>query len=216
MKLDETVSVLSAKLKVIRRHWDGREAVSEMKRASFPHWKQMEWPGFYFQYLCEGCLRGIMEMPGPKYGRAAFDAYLEIPWDFKAHAENTSSHQIIVNDTEAVTSAQKQYGHVGVILAVGPVEYNDDERSFQKWWQELKGGLSEYERKRIERGAWSRLRKVSFSLEEIDFLVLDAAALARSGSFQKNFRNADGSLRRSKVLIDLEKLGREVACRLKF
>jgi len=188
----------------------------EMKAKGFRHWKQMEWIGFYFEFLCEGLLGEVMEIPGPKYGRVGFDGFLEIPWDLKAHAENTSSHQIIVNDKEAVTLAQQQYGKVGLVLAMGPVEYNDDERSFQKWWQELKGGPSAYEVKRIDRGAWSRLRKVSFRLDQIDFIVLDETALQTCASFQTNFRNANGSPRRTKVLIDLEKLGREVAYRLKF
>lgn len=52
---------------------------------------------------------------------------------------NTSSHQIIVNDSEATASAIKDYGQVGLILAIGKVVYNDANRRFQKWqkieWQ---------------------------------------------------------------------------------
>lgn len=110
-----------------------------MKNADFPHWKQMEWIGFYFQFLCEKYLSKVSEIPGPKYGNVTFDGFNVIPWDFKAHAMNTSSHQIIVNDSEATASAIKDYGQVGLILAIGKVVYNDANRRFQKWqkieWQ---------------------------------------------------------------------------------
>jgi len=28
--------------------WDGRKAILEMRDSGYPHWKQMEWIGFYF------------------------------------------------------------------------------------------------------------------------------------------------------------------------
>jgi len=81
----------------------------------------------------------VAEIPGPKYGNVTFDGFNVIPWDFKAHTMNTSSHQIIVNDSEATASAIKDYGQVGLILAIGKVVYNDANRRFQKWqkieWQ---------------------------------------------------------------------------------
>jgi len=63
---------------------------------------------------------------------------------------------------------------------------------------------------RIQRGAWSRLRKVEFKLEQISFIKIDDAVLVKSGSFQRDFRNADGAPRREKVLLDLEKLDEEI------
>jgi len=169
----------------------------------------MEWIGFYFQFLCENLLAEIMQTPGPRYGRVEFDGFCEIPWDFKAHAMNTSSHKVIVNDSEATASAIKEHGEVGLVLALGKVVYNDDARAFQAWHEALKGGKSEYTRKRIKRGSWSRLRKVSFDLEQICFIQLTDSTLIRCGSFQTDFRNADGSPRRAKVLIDLEELDEE-------
>jgi len=65
--------------------WDGRRSILEMKKSGFPHWRQMEWIGFYFQFLCWKYLSGIMEIPGPKYNNVEFDAFRRIPWDFKTH-----------------------------------------------------------------------------------------------------------------------------------
>jgi len=168
MKRDEFFEVsknISEVLKNLPTFWDGKEAILEMKEAGFTHWKQMEWIGWYFQFLCEKFLKNIIQIPGPNFGNARFDGFLKIPWDFKTHAINTSSHQIIVNDSEAIAKGIENFGSVGLILAMGKVEYNDEERTFQKWHEELKGGKSKYELERIKRGAWSRLRKTKFILK---------------------------------------------------
>ncbi|MCC7354331.1 MAG: hypothetical protein IT330_11290 [Anaerolineae bacterium] len=207
---------IAAALSGIPGHWDGREAIQEMRRDGFPHWRQMEWIGFYFQFLCGRCLSSMMQIPGPRYGRPEFDGLLEIPWDFKAHAMNTSSHQIIVNDSGAISGAISDYGYVGLVLAMGKVEYNDENRTFQEWHSVLKGGPSDYEKERVRRGAWSRLRKVSFDLQQISFIKITDATLVKTGSFQSDFRNSNGRPRRSKVLLDLEKIDEEIVYFIEF
>ncbi len=91
-----------------------------------------------------------------------------------------------------------------------------NKRTFQKWHEVLKGGKSKYELERIKRGAWSRLRKVEFKLEQISFIKIDDKVLVRCGSFQRDFRNANGKPRREKVLLDLEKLDEEIVYFLDF
>ena len=197
--------------------WDGKAAITEMRDAGYPHWRQMEWIGFFFQFLCERALSPLVEIPGPSYGRVEFDGFAEIPWDFKAHPhKNTKgqdSNSVIVNDSLAIVGAIKQFGQAGLILAIGEAEYNDTDRSFQIWHQELKGGLSDYEKERIKRNAPSRLRKVAFRLIEIDMILLDSKNVAGLGSFQKGFRNSDGSPRNEKVLLDLTSISPVVRIR---
>ena len=204
------------KLKSLPKVWGGKDSILEMKKFNSNHWKQMEWIGFYFQFLCERYLSDIMKIPGPKYGNVSFDGFKNIPWDFKAHAINTSSHQIIVNDSKATASAIKDYGSVGLILALGKVEYNDEKRMFQKWHDKLKGGKSEYVKERIKRGAWSRLRKVSLNLQQISFIKITDDTLIKCGLFQTDFRNSDGKPRKPKVLINLEKIDKELIYFIKF
>ncbi len=212
-----TAKKIGEKLKNVPKIWDGRESILEMKKSDYSQWKQMEWIGFYFQFLCEErYLSDIMDIPGPKYGNVRFDAFEEIPWDFKVHAMNTSSHQVIINDREAITNGIKDYGAVGLILAIGEVQYNDEDRTFQKWLEELKGGKSKYEIERIQRGAWSRLRKVLFALQQISFIRITDDTLVKCGSFQEDFRNADGSPRRAKVLLDLEVIDEELEYFIEF
>ena len=210
------IKEISDRFKEIPIVWDGRKSILEMKKSGFSHWKQMEWIGWYFQFLCEKFLKNKMEISGIKYGNVEFDGFKKIPWDFKAHAVNTSSHKIIVNDSESTSKGIKQFGCVGLILAMGEVKYNDDERTFQKWHEKLKGGKSKYEIERIKRGAWSRLRKVEFKLEQISFIKIDDSVLVKCGSFQRDFRNSNGNPRREKVLLDLEKLDEEIVFFLDF
>lgn len=190
--------------------WDGRKAILEMRDLGYPHWKQMEWIGFYFQFLCDTRLPPFVKIPGPKYGKVEFDGFLEMPWDFKAHPNKNANGQdnksVMVNDRLVITKAIKQFGGVGLILALGDAEYNDEDRSFQMRHQGLKGGLSDFEKERILRKVPSRLRKTAFRLREIMLISLDAKILKESGSFQKGFRNSDGSPRKAKVLLDLENI----------
>ena len=196
--------------------WDGRESILKMKNAGSRQWRQMEWMGFYFEFLCENAFDSILEMLGMRYGRTEFDAFRKINWDFKAHAINSATHRIITNDMEAVASTVSEHGHYGLIIAMGKVEYNDEERTFKRWHDELKGGKSDYEENRIARGATSRLRKTEFVLEGIHFLGLDANSLDQcGGSFQQGFRNFDGNPRRPKVMIDVRKIPDESIVSLK-
>jgi hypothetical protein len=211
MTFDKTAKALGERLsEICPRKWDGKKCIKEMQEGDSRHWKQMEWIGFYFQFICDTRLHGIITIPGPRYGKTGFDGFAGgIPWDFKAHAINTSSHLIIVNDSEATARAVAEYGAVGLILAMGEVVYNDEARTFQEWHDRLKGETSKYVHERIARGAWSRLRKVSFYLKQISFIRLTDDTLIKSGSFQSDFRNSNGNPRRAKVLIDLEKLDDE-------
>jgi hypothetical protein len=208
---------LGAKLKsVLPKQWDGRECITSMRDQGCRNWKQMEWMGFYFQFLCETKLADMMRVPGPRYGKTGFDGFYEIPWDFKAHAMNTSSHEIVVNDSEATSLAIGQYGAVGLILALGKVVYNDEARTFQAWHQTLKGAKSRYMMANEKRGAWSRLRKVSFDLQQVSFIRLTDKTLVKCGSFQTDFRNSNGQPRRPKVLINLERLKEETVYFVEF
>jgi len=219
MKKDDFLKLakqISTGFKKIPLFWEGRNSILQMKKANFPHWKQMEWIGWYFQFLCESLLEDIIEIPGPTFGNVKFDGFFEIPWDFKTHVINTSSHQIIVNDSIATANGIAKFGAVGLILAMGKAEYNDEKRTFQKWHELLKGGKTKYEWERIKRGAWSRLRKTQFNLEQISFIKIDDKVLEKCGSFQRDFRNSNGLPRREKVLLDLEKLDEEIIYFLNF
>lgn len=197
---------LSPLVKEIPMSWDGKKSILEMKDNASRNWKQMEWIGWYFEFWCQQHLCEIMEMPfSRRYGNVLFDGYLEIPWDFKVHAIE-SGNKVIINDSEAISNAINDYGYVGLILVIGSVTYDNTSGDFKKWHDELKGGKSNYEIKRIKRGASSRKRKINMNISQILFVKIDDKLLAKRGSFQKNMRNSNGNPRREKVSLDLTKI----------
>lgn len=103
-----------------------------------------------------------------------------------------------------------------MVLVLGKVLYNDEDRTFRKWHESVKEGKSKYVIERIKRGAWSRLRKVSFDLQQISFIRITDDTLVKCGSFHRDFRNADGSRRSEKVLLDLEKIDEELVYCIEF
>jgi len=103
-RIVDTVEKLKIASRSIPKIWDGRNSILEMKAAGSRQWRQMEWMGFDFEFLCQKHFDDIIDMPGKKYGRTEFDAFCEISWDFKTHAANTTNHTVITNDTEAIVN----------------------------------------------------------------------------------------------------------------
>jgi len=185
-------------------YWDGRESILFMKENGCHNWRQMEWPGWFFQFMCETILsdNGFLAIPGPSYGNVEFDGFRSIPWDFKAHTSNCGS-KVPTNGYQEVCSALEDYGQVGFIIATGDAIFDDENASFKKWHDSIKGKTTAYELERIERGAPSRRRKASFDLKAIEFIILNKETLQYCGSFQGGMRNSNGKARNPKVMLDL-------------
>ena len=195
------------------KEWEGEDAILEMKSCDSLQWRQMEWIGFYFEFLCERQLAPIYFNYKEnifRHNNVKIDGFYKIPWDLKTHSiynkNAKKKNAIIINDSEAINEAIKKYTDIGIIVAMGEAVYNDESGEFKKWHDALKGKVSEYQKKNIVRGAWSRSRKVSFSLKQIAYIKMNKELLITAGAFQKNFRNSDGSKRRSKILLNLNNL----------
>lgn len=187
-------------------YWEGKKTILHMKENGCRNWRQMEWPGWYFQFMCETILKkeGFFAIPGPSYGNVEFDGKRIIPWDFKAHTINGSSqHKVPTNGYEEVKKAIDEYGSVGFIIASGNAVFDDANQSFKKWHDALKGKMSAYEKERIIRGARSRRRKAAFVLDSMHFVFVDKDTLKYCGSFQGGMRNSDGTPRNKKVMLDI-------------
>jgi len=200
---------IACRLKKINKKWNGQKSILEMKTAGYNQWKQMEWIGWYFQFLCEKYLNNLIIIPGKKYGNVIFDGFKNFPWDFKTHVEkdqyDNEQTVIIINDKVAIDNAIKEYGYIGLVIAVGYAQWDNEERTFQKWIEELKGGKSEYEEKRIERDAPSRLRKVSFNLKDILFVKISNRELGKL-IIHRQGRNSNGNMRMPKYALDLKNI----------
>jgi hypothetical protein len=208
----ETIDSIASILATFPKTWEGKAAILEMRKNGFDKgWRQNEWIGWYFEYLCSTNLpKAGMKIPGTKIGRAEFDGNLGIDWDFKSHPihnkDGKEANDLIVNDMEAIVATIKQNGSTGIIVAQGEATFNDVDMSFRRWHSELKGGLSRYSQANIARGAGKRLYKVAFELKHIDIYLINKDDLENQGRFQEGMRNSNGKPRREKLKIDLSTL----------
>jgi hypothetical protein len=217
MNFQDDIEYAKTALSHLHTHWDGKTSILEMKAANY-NWRQMEWWGFYFELLCRGKLQKDFQIPGDKYGSAVtscFDLKRTINWDLKAKAIKSDDHRSILNDQVAMDNSVKQYGAHGLIIALCDVEYNDHDRSFQKWHSELKGGKSKYEVEREQRTSVSRYRKTKIDLQEILFLIVDERNLALLGTHNQG-RNSNGRARPPKYMLDYDEIENFLVDRIKF
>ena len=202
LKIEKDIKLLQTELVKLPTIWDGKASVLELKEANY-NWRQMEWWAFYFEYKVRKLLENRMQIPGDKFGNVGFDLKGKINWDLKASAIKTNNQKIILNDKEAMELSVEQNKYHGEIIALCDVEYNDNDRTFQKWHSELKGGESKYEQERKQRTAVSRYRKTKVELWKIILLLIDKNTIDIL-DIHKQGRNSNGLPRQPKYMLDIE------------
>jgi len=210
----EDITVAKEVLASLPHDWDGKKSVLELKKADY-NWRQMEWWAFYFEFLCQDRLKDLFEIPGERIGTVTFDLKRSVNWDLKAKAIKSDKHDCILNDCSATEASIQTHGSHGLIIALCDVEYNDENRSFQKWHSKLKGGLSAYEKDRRKRTSVSRYRKTRATLTEILFLRLNADSMEHLGKMSQG-RNSNGAPRPPKYMLNLEEIDDLLIDRLEF
>jgi hypothetical protein len=204
---------------VIQNHFSatvyGKNAILEMKRCGM-NWRQMEWPGWYFEEFGFKFLQSsIGGKIGPRYGNTTFDYQNHFVWDLKLHSLN-GGNMLVLNDWEAVREVFLDHNGVGFIIGIAKMEY-DITGEFKRWHDNLKGGVTDYEIKRINRGAPARRRKTAFTLTKLILIFFTDLFYIEKGKkegwireFQRGMRNSNGSARRPKVAIDLDSIPSEI------
>jgi hypothetical protein len=197
---------LKIKLQNLNKVWDGKASILEMKNNNSPHWRQMEWIGFYGEYAIRKALinQSTIRLQGDAFGKVAFDLAGVINWDIKAHPNSTAG--AILNDCEATDLSIAKNNYHGLIVLCVDCQF-DSTGNFKQWHDELKGGKSDYEQARIARGAPSRKRKVSAVLTDVKLILLDASNINQLGKAQEGWRNSDGGIRRAKYSITHTQIG---------
>jgi len=204
----ETVEKLRLASQNMPKIWDGRESILEMKSANFGYWRQIEWMDCYFKFLCQKHFAGIIDIPDKKHGITEFDAFRKISWDFRVDSIDPSTYSVTANEAEAIENTLHDYGYYGTILAIGAMEFDDEETSFKKWHDELRGKVSKYNTKKINSGIMARTRKRVFTLKDIHFICFNSETLHRCcGLFQDNFGHTDSNrLKQKEVRINIDEI----------
>ena len=123
--------------------WDGRDCVAQMREDEYSQWRQLEWPGFFFEYAALPALTAAFGMPegenaARNYGNTNFDYQWNRVWDLKVHTsskkvdeapEKRAPTTAILNDAEAIRECVSQRG-LGFIVLDGVALYDP---SFDDW-----------------------------------------------------------------------------------
>lgn len=212
--LMEDVEAAKSVVGNLQTNWDGKLSVLELKAADY-NWRQMEWWAFYFEYKLWVLRDASFTIPGRTYGETCFDAVRNLNWDIKAKAIKSDDFHAILNDKTAMDASIADNGEHGVMIGLCDVEYNDENRSFQQWHSQLKGGLSAYEQERRRRTAVSRYRKTKAVLSEILFLRIAAENVNLLATYKQG-RNSNGKPRPPKYMIDLKDVSKFLVDRITF
>ena len=209
------IQILKAKLETIPKVWDGKTSILELRKNNF-QWRQTEWIGFWFELWCRKNLNQLFDIPyKKKVENVEFDGFWKFPWDFKTHAINNGRF-VILNGSSAIEQVISEFGYFGLIIVKGRATYDNEEREFYKWHQDLKGKKSSYVQKREEKGGFSRPRKTSFQLTKIIGRIIDRESFDRFKTFQVGFKNAGGSIRKEKFQIDPKTIDSEIIFEIDF
>lgn len=208
----EEAEIVIDALKDLPTDWEGKRTILELKEAKF-NWRQMEWWSFYFEYLARKKLCGEFQIPGRKVGNTIFDFSGRFNWDLKAKAIKSDDHRCILNDKSAMNRSVREKGAHGLVVALCDVEYNDLNRTFQKWWDELKGKKTPYQEKKRAEGALSRYRKTHAVLREILFLRFFEGDLEELDEMRQG-KNSNDMPRPTKYMLNLERANRFIFHRI--
>jgi len=175
---DEGGALVAALTRGLNDHWAGRSCVRWMREGGSTQWRQMEWPGFYFEEKARQILNEAYPTPpvgGPqvRWGRTPFDyASHSRVWDAKAHTEKkvflprdgsppkAGTRHAWLNDAQAVRACVHEQG-LGFLIVDGLAGF-DHTGAFRAWHTSygLSGGrpLSGY----VPATGTSRARKSDF------------------------------------------------------
>lgn len=207
-------------LENLPKQWDGKASILEMKNSGSSQWRQMEWPGFFFEFKSLQILKDTLgESPSFQINskKNVDYSFQKQNWDFKHHSLGKSKKPMVPsNDAELVERCIQENGHWGLVIGIGESVKGEKSRTceFHMWHTKLKGGPSRYSMKKIKEGATPRARKIKSTLVDIflvEFTSIDQLNEAVSEgwacpNFQKNMKNSNDKPRNSKYQFRLDKI----------
>ena len=209
-----------------RSAWDGKEKVLWLRDNETGQEKQMEWPGWYFDFRGRQVLAASFEPvarpPKVRYGNTTFDYSRHYVWDLKCHTGSrlfpltgevrTNGHALMLNDANAAEQCIAR-GGLGFIILVGEATMDQDGR-FKEWHDKFKGG-----QRTPSLSGRSRLRKSAFLPRELraywfaDQVDLDQALATGALERVSQGRQQSGASRPDKLILHLDLAGKWLVSR---
>ncbi|MCH9704682.1 MAG: hypothetical protein K0U15_00965 [Proteobacteria bacterium] len=174
------ISLFQQTLKKIPIEWEGKQCVHELKKFNY-HWEQAEWQNFYFRYkFMQSVYCEQTQIPGDKYGKDVFDVKGEINWELNVATLKTDFCTVTLSNTATIHKAIAEHGYHGEVIALCNFAYDDNNRSFQSWHENLKGESFALD----EIPTHCKYRKVRASVHTVVFLILKEEDLAKLPTVQ--------------------------------
>lgn len=198
-----------------RYTWDGRACVSEMLQKSYPHARQTEWPGWYFEFITLPVFRDRFNVGGKMIGNTTFDYVSNNVWDLKVH-DTKKGDKVILNDKRSIEQAFKEYSGIGIIVNEGSAGF-EGEREFYGWHAGMRQNVTA-DQALLNRGPKSRKLKTSFTHGALKAYWLPASSGFSNDalSYYRQGKQASGAERELKVMFDLSKARRFVVAEFRF
>ncbi|MGC4175345.1 hypothetical protein [Demequina sp.] len=158
--------------------WDGRTSIVHMRDAGYNHWRQPEWPGWYFEFRGLAALAaalGTKPASGPeqRYGNTYFDYAHNYVWDLKSHVvgklwlpermRERGDDKTILNDKVAMEHCVARDG-LGLIVMEGIATF-DRTGEFYAWVKDATA--TKASARRTSNTGHSRPRKSAFEPTEL-------------------------------------------------
>lgn len=173
---------IRSKIRELPTHWEGKACVLEMKEADY-NWKQMEWWTFYFKLKFMNLFGNDFKFPEENANSKSFDFQGEINWGLNVKSLKSDEFWIELGDKRAMDKSIKENGFHGEIIALCNVEYNDRDRTFQKWRADLEGTSSESGKKKPVSLSW--YRKTQVTVTGVLIMILSAKDVQKLGIIKK-------------------------------
>lgn len=197
-------------------YWDGREKTQWLRSEGTRQEKQMEWPGFYFEYRAREVLNmAFRPSPNPprmRYRSTIFDYSLNHVWDLKSHTAEwefpksrrvqSETGEVLLNDVNAVRECVREQG-LGFLILSGRAIVDED-GSFKAWHDAFKGKIAAPSlsgRSRSRKSAFVPLNVEAYWIANT--AALDAAILAGALTAVPQGRQSSGASRPNKFLMRL-------------
>lgn len=189
--------------------WDGRGCVSEMREAGHNQWKQIEWVGWYFEFIGLPTLINAYGGGPEKIGSTTFDYVRNYVWDLKTHAEEGArapgdfKKLAPLNDKSAMDECLSERGSLGFIVLSGSASFGGHVE-FDGWHRALRGkGPSTSDNPRKLKVAFEPVCLEAYAFEGEDALQ-EACKSGELRTFNQGHQ-ASGAPRKPKYQLNLGK-----------
>lgn len=180
---------------------DGKRAITEMRDASYPSWKEMEWPTYYIRFLLERLLPDFKIIRDQR--RVLFER--KYIWDVRVHSAHDRRADIQLSDVlnmDAIFQRGKGFGLM-ILNSITNLEVGSE---FREWQEHFTGRVSNYARHRRRKTVLFLLEGLAFYFPTLESFKAGVNEGWLDDQHGENLHEPNGSDRNFKYLLRLTQI----------